>query len=103
MEALRTLEAVQRSANRSRTPALNQLHQPLVTAPEDLCGRLSGLKRIDLLETCSAFRIRADDDSLATMTRLARVPWRSRSCTCKPNSTRSDAAAIAEDPRGPGG
>jgi transposase len=71
VEALRTLKAVQRSANKARTQALNQIHQLLVTAPEDLRTRLRGLSRKELLATCAAFRIRPDDDSLPAMTRLA--------------------------------
>jgi transposase len=71
VEALRTLKAVQRSANKARTQALNQIHQMLVTAPEDLRARLRPLPRRQLLQTCSAFRISPDDDSLQAMTRLA--------------------------------
>jgi transposase len=71
VEALRTLKAVQRSGNKARTQALNQMHQLLVTAPEDLRARLRPLSRKQLLETCSAFRISPDDDSLQAMTRLA--------------------------------
>ncbi len=64
VEALRVLKAVQRSGNKARTQALNQIHQLLVTAPEQLRAQLDGLKRADLLATCSVFRVRADDDSL---------------------------------------
>ena len=71
VEALRVLKAVHRSANKARTQALNQIHQILVTAPEPLRAQLEGRKRPDLLATCAAFRIRADDDSLPAMTRLA--------------------------------
>src|SRR3954453_5885142 len=71
VEALRTLKAVQRSGNKARTQALNQIHQLLVTAPEDLRARLRPLRRAELLSTCAAFRIAADDDSLQAMTRLA--------------------------------
>jgi transposase len=71
VEALRTLKAVQRSANKARTQALNQIHQLLVTAPEDLRSRLHDLPRRELLATCAAFRVRSDDDSLAAVTRLA--------------------------------
>jgi transposase len=71
VEALRTLKAVQRSANKARTQALNQIHQLLVTAPEDLRTKLRGLSRKELLATCAAFRIRPEDDSLPAMTRLA--------------------------------
>ena len=71
VEALRTLTAVQRSGNKARTQALNQIHQLLVTAPEELRARLRPLPRKDLLATCAGFRIAADDDSLKAMTRLA--------------------------------
>ena len=71
VEALRTLKAVQRSGNKARTQALNQIHQLLVTAPENLRARLRPLSRADLLTTCADFRIKADDDSLQSMTRLA--------------------------------
>jgi transposase len=71
VEALRTLKAVQRSANKARTQALNQIHQLLVTAPEDLRTKLHDLRRKELLATCAAFRVRPDDDSLPAMTRLA--------------------------------
>jgi transposase len=71
VEALRTLKAVQRSANKARTQALNQIHQLLVTAPEDLRARLRPLPRKELLAACAGFRIKPDDDSLQAMTRLA--------------------------------
>jgi transposase len=71
VEALRTLKALQRSANKARTQALNQVHNLLVTAPEDLRARLSALPRRELLATCAAFRIRTDDDSLRAVLRLA--------------------------------
>ena len=71
VEALRTLKAAQRSANKARTQVLNQMHQLLVTAPEDLRARLRPLKRTELLSTCAAFRISPDDDSVPAMTRLA--------------------------------
>jgi transposase len=71
VEALRTLKAVQRSANKARTQALNQIQQLLVTAPEDLRARLRPLKRKELLATCAGFRIASGDDSLPAMTRLA--------------------------------
>ena len=71
VEALRTLKAVQRSANKSRTQALNQIHNLLVTAPEDIRTRLTPLSRRELLATCAAFRIRADDDTVSAVLRLA--------------------------------
>ena len=71
VEALRTLKAVQRSANKARTQALNQIHNLLVTAPQDLRARLTPLSRRELLATCAAFRIRLYDDTLSAVTRLA--------------------------------
>ena len=70
VEALRALKALHRSANKARTQAINQLRAVLVTAPEDLRARLRDLPRGELLTTCAAFRIAADDDSLAGIIRL---------------------------------
>ena len=67
VEALRTLKVVQRSANKSRTQTMNQLRNLLVTAPDEL----RGLPRRELLATCAAFRVAADDDSLLAITRLS--------------------------------
>ena len=71
VEALRALKAVRRSATKARTQAWNQIHQLLVTAPEDLRARLAGLSKRDLLSTMAAFRIRAEDDTLTAINRLA--------------------------------
>ena len=71
VEALRALKVVQRSASKARTQALNQLHALVLTAPEELRARLRGLARRQLLETCSSFRVRADDDTLAAVMRLS--------------------------------
>ena len=62
---------VQRSANKARTQALNQLHALVLTAPEELRGKLRGLSTPTLIATCAAFRVRADDDSLPAMIRLS--------------------------------
>jgi len=71
VEALRALKMVQRSATKARTQALNQLHALVLTAPEDLRGRLHGLTTRALIATCAGFRVRADDDSLPAMIRLS--------------------------------
>jgi len=71
VEALRALKLVQRSASEARTQALNQLQAIELTAPGDLRERLPGANRRQLLTTCAAFRVRAEDDSLAAMMRLA--------------------------------
>jgi hypothetical protein len=70
VEALRALKVVQRSAAKARTQALNQRHALVLTAPQDLRTRLPGMNRRQLLATCAAFRVRADDDSLVAITRL---------------------------------
>jgi len=71
VEALRTLKLLQRSATKARTQALNQLRALLVTASDELRARLRDLSQRELLATCAAFRIGADDDSLAAVTRFA--------------------------------
>jgi len=71
VEALRTLKVLQRSATKARTQALNQLHALLVTAPDALRARLRDLNQRELLETCAAFRVGTDNDSLAAVTRFA--------------------------------
>jgi len=71
VEALRTLKLLQRSARKARVVALNQLHNLVVTAPDELRSRLRDLDRKNLLATCMAFRIRAEDDSLAAIIRFS--------------------------------
>ena len=71
VEALRALKALQRSATKARTQAINQLRSLLVTAPDELRARLRDLSQRELLATCANFRIGADDDSLPAITRLA--------------------------------
>ena len=50
---------------------MNQVHQLLVTAPEDLRARLRPLARTDLISTCAGLRISPDDDSVQAMIRPA--------------------------------
>ena len=71
VEALRALKVVQRSANKARTQALNQIHALVLTAPEELRERLRTLKTAALVKVCAGFRIAADDDSLTAIVRLA--------------------------------
>ncbi len=70
VEALRLLKTLQRSGNKARTQAINQLRAVVLTAPPELRERLRELKTRELLATCAAFRVRTDDDSLAGTTRL---------------------------------
>ena len=71
VEGLRALKVVQRSANKARTQALNQLRALVATAPADLREKLRDLTGKDLITTCAAFRVRADDDSLPAILRLS--------------------------------
>jgi len=50
---------------------LNQLRALLVTASDEVRARLRDLSQRELLATCAAFRVGADDDSLAAVTRFA--------------------------------
>jgi transposase len=70
VEALRALKVVHRSANKSRTQALNQIRDLVTTAPDELRSELRNLKRRALLTTCAAFRP-ADRDDLTSITKLA--------------------------------
>jgi transposase len=71
VEALRALKMVQCSARKARTQALNHLHALVLTAPEELRAKLRGRKNRDLITTCAAFRVRAEDDSLTSIVRLS--------------------------------
>jgi transposase len=71
VEALRTLKVVQRSANKARTQALNQLRSVVATAPAELRERLRHLNSKELVTTCAAFRVRSDDDSVRAIVRLS--------------------------------
>ncbi len=71
VEGLRALKVVQRSANKARTQALNQLRALVATAPADLREKLRHLTGKALIATCAAFRVRADDDSLPAILRLS--------------------------------
>lgn len=71
VEVLRTLKLLHRSANKGRVVALNQLHNLVVTAPDEVRARLRDLPRKELLATCAAFRIRAEDDTMAAVTRFS--------------------------------
>jgi hypothetical protein len=59
VEGLRALKLLQRSANKSRTQAINQLRSLLLTAPPELRAKLQRLPMRELLATCAAFPIAA--------------------------------------------
>ena len=71
VEALQTPKLLQPSANKARVVALNQLHNLVVTAPDEVRARLRDLPRQDLLAACAAFRIRAEDDTFAAVNRFS--------------------------------
>src|SRR5437016_550025 len=54
VEALRLLKIVQRSANKARTQAVNQLRDIVATAPDELRSKLRTLKTPELISTCAA-------------------------------------------------
>jgi transposase len=59
VEAIRALRVARRGAVKARTAALNQLHGPLVSAPERLRADLTGLRSTELVGRCAGFRIDA--------------------------------------------
>jgi transposase len=71
VEALRTLKVVQRSGNKARTQAMNQLRALVATAPAELRERLRHLNGRELVTACASFRVRDDDDSLPAIVRLS--------------------------------
>lgn len=60
VEAVRSLRVVRRSAVKSRTQAVNQARQLLVTAPEALRAQLRGLPAAELASACSRLRPGSD-------------------------------------------
>ena len=69
VEALRALKIVHRSANKSRTQALNQMRDLITTAPDELRSELRGLRRRQRIAVCAAFRP-GDRDDLLSITKL---------------------------------
>jgi len=73
VEAIRGLRVARRGAVKARTAACNQLHGLIVSAPETLRGKLSGLGGNGLAERCAAFRVdedKLDDPVVATKAAL---------------------------------
>lgn len=66
VESLRVVRVGHRSAIKARTQAINQLKALIVTSPEPLQARLTGLSRSELIDTCQRFRPGAETDPLAT-------------------------------------
>jgi transposase len=69
VEALRALKIVHRSANKSRTQALNQMRDLITTAPDELRTELRALRRRQRIAVCAAFRP-GDRDDLMSITKL---------------------------------
>lgn len=79
VEAIRALRVTRRGAVKARTAALNQLHDLIVTAPDDLRSHLSGLGRQKLLDHCQHLTVddtRLDDPAEATTAALVAVTAR---------------------------
>ena len=56
VEALRVLRTTRKTAIKCRRAALQQLHNTIVAAPEDLRDELRHFTRMRLLQTCAAWR-----------------------------------------------
>jgi transposase len=56
IEAIRTLHVTRRGAVKARTQAANQLRALVLTAPDDLRGRLHGLPTAELVAAAAALR-----------------------------------------------
>jgi transposase len=71
VEMIRILRSTRRSALKARTQAVNQLRALLVTAPDDLRSRLSGLSLRELVSRCSCLRSGPDPSDVLSATKLA--------------------------------
>ena len=56
MEALRVLRTTRKTAVKSRRAALQQLHNTIVAAPDEVRDRIRNLTRMRRLRTCAAWR-----------------------------------------------
>ncbi len=79
VEAIRAVRVARRSAVKSRTAALNALHQLVITAPQELRDHLTAQPESELISTCA--RLRPDRSDLAnpihsTKTALRRLAHR---------------------------
>lgn len=72
VEAIRMLSVTRRSAIKSRTQAINQLHALVVTAPDQVKHHLTGLSAKARVKVCAAFRPGTAD----TTTRYAKQALR---------------------------
>ena len=70
VEGIRMLRLVIRSAHKARTQAVNQLHNFVVTAPDELRERLRGLPTRELVPTCAGLRP-GDGEDLIALAKLA--------------------------------
>ena len=70
VEMIRALRVARRSAVRSRTQAMNQLHSLVQTAPETLRGKLRSLGANELVATAARFRTKGIG-SVVDATKLA--------------------------------
>ena len=71
VEAIRMLTVARRSATKARTPAINQIHGLLVTAPEALKDQLSGHRGGALIGACARLRPATTADPVAAAAKTA--------------------------------
>ena len=71
VEMIRTLRSARRSAVKARVQAANLLQAMLVTAPEELRGRLHALPTKELVAVAARFRPGAEPEDVQAATRFA--------------------------------
>lgn len=96
VEAVRTLRVVRRSAVKSRTQAVNQARQLLVTAPESLRAQLRGLPVAALARACARLRPGTDltDPAQAAKAALRRLGKRVLALTGEIDGLEADLTAL---------
>ncbi|MGA8296799.1 MAG: IS110 family transposase [Acidimicrobiales bacterium] len=73
VEAIRALLVAKRSGRRARTQALIQMRNLVVSSPEELHNRLTGLTIYRLVSACSRLRPERSFDPVVVMTKTALV------------------------------
>jgi transposase len=96
VEAIRVLHATYRSAVKARTQAINQLRALIVTAPDDLRQRLSGLSTTALSTACARLRPAGGDaiSAAATKTAMRTLARRITALTAEADDLRGQLRAL---------
>src|SRR4051812_5019259 len=91
VEMIRTLRLTRRSAMKARTQAANQLHAPVVTAPDELRARLRALPLAELVRIGAAFRPVRAGTVLATPLAAAKLAFKGLAIRYRQLSAEIDA------------